>query len=131
MEQWQDTLGVLIARKRSKLPDDLDLEGFVRSQWRYWELRKFFRTEHGYLGCGPIDIVKGDEVCVLLGLYCPLVIRPDGNGQFKIIGGCSLHRIMDCEALLSQLPDHYTVQQHNASWCSLPRYYNTNTGKPR
>jgi hypothetical protein len=68
LEQWQETLSMLMARKSSKVPDDVDLEGFVRSQWGYWEWRRCFRTQHGYLGCGPMDMGKGNEVCVLLGL---------------------------------------------------------------
>lgn len=124
--QWQDTLDMLAAR-----PDDdiSDLEGWVRIRWREWEAQKYFRTEHGYLGCGSKDTAEGDSVCVLLGLYCPLVIRPSGDGKFRILGACDLHGLMDGEALLGGLPHHYTVQIHNVDGRLVPRYYNTNTGE--
>ena len=129
MEQWQNTLDLLLAHDSSKLSDDSDLEGFVRSQWNFWQRRKFFRTEHGYLGSGPMGMREGDELCILLGLYCPLVIRSSGSEHFKIIGGCYLHGLMDSEALLGRLPNHYTVQQYVAGVRYLTRYYNTNTGE--
>ena len=127
LDQWQETLGMLLARKRSKRRNDDDLEGFIRTQWGFWEWRRFFRTENGYFGLGSMDLAEGDEVCVLLGLYCPLVIRPSGDGRYKVIGGCYLHGLMDSEALLGPLPEGSTVHQHKVQGRSLPRYYNIGT----
>lgn len=90
---------------------------------------KFFQTAHGYLGYGPLDLEAGDEMCFVLGLSCPIVIRPSGNDRYKIIGSCHLHGLMDGEAILGQLPDDWTVQQYNSGRRSVPRYHNTITGQ--
>ncbi|KAI1154392.1 heterokaryon incompatibility protein-domain-containing protein [Nemania diffusa] len=41
--------------------------------------RRFFKTESGYIGTGPVDINVGDSVAVLLGSRVPFVLRRDGQ----------------------------------------------------
>lgn len=39
-------------------------------------VRRFFRTENGHIGMGPMEMQKGDHVMVLAGGMQPLVMRP-------------------------------------------------------
>lgn len=108
---------------------DLERDEFLSRQCAFWKWGEFLKTENGYLGWGPLGLQPGDEVCSLLGLFCPLVIRPSGNGGYQVVGGCYLHGLMDGGALLGQVPDDWTALQHIVGRRSMPRYYNTTTGE--
>jgi hypothetical protein len=48
--------------------------------------RPVFTTSDGRICLGPRAVEVGDVVAVLLGCDSPLVLRPNGLGQFKVIG---------------------------------------------
>jgi hypothetical protein len=48
--------------------------------------RRFFTTEKGYMGIGPPVVQTGDITCVLFGGEVPYVLRPVGNGLYKMVG---------------------------------------------
>lgn len=127
LDEWQETLGELLERRDADTEDDLDLEGFVRIQWGHWETRRFFGLKDGYLGFGPMDIQPGDRICVILGLYCPLVIRPAGPEGFRVVGVCYVQGLMDSQALVGDLPDEWAVQEYNVQNRWRSRYYNEET----
>lgn len=68
-------------------------------------LRRFFVTGDGKFGMGPAEMQEGDEVHVLVGGNCPLVLRRlDNNNktdevQYTLVGDCYLHGFMDGEAM--------------------------------
>ena len=48
--------------------------------------RRPFRTRNGYVGLGPATMAEGDTVCIILGAQVPYVLRPEGKGQYQLIG---------------------------------------------
>jgi hypothetical protein len=63
-------------------------------------LRSFFVTGDGHFGMGPAGMKKGDEIFVLEGGRCPLVLRSkDQNDHYTLVGDCYLHKFMDGEAM--------------------------------
>ena len=91
IDEWEDTLDLLTTRRDPILADESLLDSFPRNQLRAWTGRRFFRTQNEYLGSGPGDTKPGDQICVILGPYCPLVIRPFGHGRYHIVGACFVH----------------------------------------
>lgn len=64
-------------------------------------LRKFFVIKEGHFGIGPARMQSEDEIFVIQGGCCPLVLRPSGNsGRYRLIGDCFLEGFMDGEALM-------------------------------
>lgn len=59
-----------------------------------------FTTAKGYIGFGPHDMEKGDDVCLLPGASVPFVLRPiEGGEKHKFVGHCFVQGIMDSKAL--------------------------------
>lgn len=58
--------------------------------------RRLFITQNGLLGIGPksIDVKDKDEVWILRGASVPFILRPIGNGKFRVIGEAYVHGIM-------------------------------------
>jgi hypothetical protein len=81
---------------------------FLRRSWAKCQGRSFFTTSEGYMGLGPEATREGDQVCVLLGSYVPLMLRPTEHNQYLVVGPCFMHGIMNGEALLGPLPPHIT-----------------------
>lgn len=94
-------------QRTSKHGDSRDLAYFESGVRKFLMLRSFFILHNGHIGIGPQDIKPSDRVCVILGCNTPIIIRPTLRGQFRIIGGCYVHGLMDCEAFLGPLPRHH------------------------
>jgi hypothetical protein len=68
--------------------------------------RRFFITKEGYLGLGPRNMQVGDEIHIVAGGNCPLVLRKaphersiqSPNPTYTLLGDCYLHGVMDGEA---------------------------------
>ena len=60
---------------------------------------RFCVTQDGYMGLVPTRAAKGDTICVLMGGAVPFVIRGTENGQFRLLGECYVHGLMDGKAL--------------------------------
>ncbi|KAJ9668076.1 hypothetical protein H2201_001882 [Coniosporium apollinis] len=58
---------------------------------------QLFITDQGYLGRGPKNVQPGDQVCIILGLNVPSVLRKAGGGQYRLVGPAYVHGIMDGE----------------------------------
>jgi len=61
--------------------------------------RLFCCTSGGRLGQMPMKVQLGDWICVLHGANVPYVLHPVDDEQFKLVGDCYLHGIMDGEAM--------------------------------
>ena len=68
--------------------------------------RAFFLTSQGLIGLAPLSTVPGDEVYVLLGCDSTMVLRPNGNTQFQVVGQSYMSGINTGEALLGPLPEN-------------------------
>jgi hypothetical protein len=101
-------------------------------QMSYWVMRtcrdnRFFYTEHGYFGFGPLHMQPEDTIGVLLGLYMPVVLRPMESGTYQVAGCCYVHGLMDSEALLGPLSQEWIVQQVRVAGRYRPKYLNAKT----
>lgn len=60
--------------------------------------RRLFVTREGYIGLALEDAEVGDCVCLVWGAEVPFVLRKV-DGQYKLIGECYCHGIMDGEGI--------------------------------
>jgi Heterokaryon incompatibility protein (HET) len=60
--------------------------------------RRFCRTVGKRLGSMPKGAEVGDKICIFYGGELPYVIRPGDNGEYKFVGDCYLHGVMNGEA---------------------------------
>ena len=66
---------------------------------------RFFITQSGLLGLGPVDVAKGDEVFILLGGNMPFILRKknlpldvsQASSLHTLVGDAYVHGIMDGE----------------------------------
>ncbi|KAH8602371.1 heterokaryon incompatibility protein-domain-containing protein [Bisporella sp. PMI_857] len=71
--------------------------------------RSFFSTKEGYIGLGPIAAEPGDKICTVLGCWAPMVLRRTEDmplRQYRVVGECYAHGLMEMQALLGELPIH-------------------------
>jgi len=66
------------------------------------EGRNWTITEGGYVGWVPFATLSGDEVAIIAGLDAPFVIRPVGDGNYRLIGECYIHGVMEGEIVLAE-----------------------------
>lgn len=59
---------------------------------------KMFRGSKGFIGFGPRSMQIGDEIYLLLGLNCPVVLRLM-EGCYRFVGCCYVHGLMYGEGL--------------------------------
>ena len=62
--------------------------------WR----RKFFTTQNGHIGLGPLSMKRGDSVCILKGGQIPFLLRKDGI-HHCLIGESYVYGLMKGEAM--------------------------------
>ncbi|EJT74499.1 hypothetical protein GGTG_08339 [Gaeumannomyces tritici R3-111a-1] len=71
--------------------------------------RCLFTLSNGLIGSGPLDMREGDEIFLLQGVACPMVLRPNGNAtegtqrKYKIVGAALVHGIMHGDYLTREL----------------------------
>ncbi|KAF2968947.1 hypothetical protein GQX73_g4617 [Xylaria multiplex] len=63
------------------------------------EGRCFFTTENGLMGMGSGFMAVGDIICVPLGCRTPIILRPDGNGEYRLVGDAYLDGYMNGRAV--------------------------------
>ena len=67
--------------------------------FRFSRTRRLVVTEEGRLGLGPVAAKRGDVMCVLLGCSVPMVLRPCGAEEYRIVGVAYVHGIMEGEVI--------------------------------
>ena len=72
------------------------------------------------------NIFPGDVVSVLLGCHLCVLLRPQEDGTFKVVGPAYIHGLNDAEGLLGELPGGWeiTIQRPGDVW----RFRNLETG---
>jgi hypothetical protein len=114
--RWSDA----VAQDRTPWETSLISPGTMRDA-------SLMELDNGYLGFGPYTVQPGDSIVVLLGCYVPMILRPQENGAYVVIGKCYVQGLMDGEALLGNLPRSWTVQQHHNDGSYVFKYYNRDT----
>jgi len=56
-----------------------DAKRFARGARSFSHNRRFYLTQSGYMGVGPMMMRPGDEMCVLFGGKVPFILRPMGD----------------------------------------------------
>lgn len=59
--------------------------------------RRPYISKQGYVGVGPISMLPGDAICILLGAQLPYILRKAEARFYKLIGEGYVHGIMDGE----------------------------------
>jgi len=78
--------------------------------------RAFLTAEDGLICLGTLVAQTDDQICIILGCSVPLLLRPNPNGQYRIVGSCYVHGLMDGESLLGPLPTCYkSIYQFDSS----------------
>lgn len=88
-------------------------------------------TTDGRLGLAPEAAKPGDKVCVLLGCEVSLLLRPDGNANYLVVGECYVDGITNGEPLLGELPkDWELVWKFSSQYYGHQRvYFDSNTSE--
>ena len=60
--------------------------------------RKFCTTNGKRLGMVPRAAHVGDIICAFSGAVTPFVLRPDGSGNYRLVGECYVHGLMGDES---------------------------------
>lgn len=69
-----------------------------RRRWYLYDRRPFV-TNDGHPGLALADAKPGDQLCIFAGASVPFVIRPNGEGGFRLVGESYVYGLMDGEAL--------------------------------
>ncbi|KAK7753719.1 hypothetical protein SLS62_004342 [Diatrype stigma] len=72
--------------------------------------RSIFVTEAGYIGVGPVDLRKGDEIRVLFGCRVPLLIRRVKR-KLRVVGACFVYGMMDGEMVQKMHDGDFTPER--------------------
>ncbi|KAI1805659.1 HET-domain-containing protein [Daldinia bambusicola] len=60
----------------------------------------------GYIGATAAPVQPGDEVHFLLGCSTPLLLRPQGNCEFRVVGSCFVLDLSFGEPFLGPMPNN-------------------------
>lgn len=91
--------------------------------------RQLMHATGGYLGIAPPLAREGDVVCVLLGCHTPMVLRPHGGNEFRVVGECYTLGISEGEAVLGPLPTHvHRVYASSREWGVHSHWEDVRTG---
>jgi hypothetical protein len=80
--------------------------GFFLDIVYHSQCKKFIRTMEGYIGVATPHTEVGDQICVLLGLDAPIVLRAVGASRYRVVGESYIHGISQGEMILGPLPEN-------------------------
>ena len=69
--------------------------------------RSLLRIGEGYIGLAPEKVQLGDQVYLILGFGAPMILRPNTNEEWQVVGRCFIHGVEDSRVLLGDLPERY------------------------
>ena len=100
---WREFIR-LMSEDKSAAVDNMskkDLENLIteaspfENSFNTWILqRRFCTTDSKRLGMVPRAAQEGDIICTFLGAITPFVLRPDGSGNYRLVGECYVHGLM-------------------------------------
>lgn len=94
-----------------------------------WYARSFFTASNGRHGLCPAATRVGDRVVVVFGCHLPLILRPNGHGQYRVVGSSYLDGVMSGEVTLDQFPDNFAFVWAFRGGFLWPTYKNMATGQ--
>jgi hypothetical protein len=101
-DEPEDTFNTNTLRNMQRAPAG-KVEFLDRVQEVVWN-RNVIRTrpvnnDRPYIGIAPQESQKGDIICIFFGCSVPVVLQPQEDGEFKFVGECYVHGVMDGEAV--------------------------------
>ncbi|KAK3387780.1 heterokaryon incompatibility protein-domain-containing protein [Podospora didyma] len=91
--------------------------------------RPYMVTKEGYIGFGPPAAKLGDIVCILLGCSHPMLLRPQLDNKYLVVGSCFIYGLHDAIGLLGPLPSPWRAQvfKDSIGLRSVHRFFNPDT----
>ncbi|RYC59873.1 hypothetical protein CHU98_g6344 [Xylaria longipes] len=74
--------------------------------------RCFFVTDGGLMGMGSGFMRSGDIICVPLGCKTPILLRPDGNKEYSLVGDAYVDGYMNGEAVKEWMEGKRTLENY-------------------
>jgi len=81
------------------LPEYSREETEIKTLWEQNGARSLCVTSRGRLGWVPDSAQKGDIICIFYGANVPFLLRPNGDGRYKLLGEAYIHGMMNGEAI--------------------------------
>ncbi|KAI4255204.1 MAG: hypothetical protein L6R42_006839 [Xanthoria sp. 1 TBL-2021] len=69
--------------------------------------RSFIVTADSYVGLAPKTAREGDIIAVLMGCQSPIVLQPNDDEEYLVVGEGYVHGLMTGEAFLGPLPSNW------------------------
>jgi hypothetical protein len=82
-----------------------DLTVQIRRLCQVSRLGKFFCTQHGRIGLGPISTQPRDQICIFYNGFTPFIIRqkPELASKYQLVGDSYTYSLMNGEAFQSEI----------------------------
>ncbi|KAJ4301779.1 Ubiquitin-like protein [Kalmusia sp. IMI 367209] len=80
-----------------------DWSYFITVANRSCKEQRIIQTESGLLGLAPRASLDGDVIAIMPGCDVPIVLRPQEDGAFSVLGECYVYELSCGEALLGPL----------------------------
>ena len=102
-----------------------DTSNILERVFTYCKNRTLCTTEQGYIVLAPKYAKPGDQVCVLLGCWSSILLRPAGN-RWQVVGECYVPGLESGEAIAGPLPEDYrktkVFDESQRGW--VPKFQN-------
>ncbi|KAM0215037.1 hypothetical protein ACHAQD_008544 [Fusarium lateritium] len=102
--EWVKTLHKMLSLTKDSRDDPFYSERETANTIQKIRGRRFFTTENGLIGTAPACTQTSDSICLLLGTYAPMVLRPTSSGTFQVVGECYVYGLSDAVSFLGPLP---------------------------
>ena len=79
---------------------------------RLWsQQRTLIYSQGGYIGLAPSSTLPEDKICILYGCHVPVILRPQADGSYTLIGDTYIHALMDGEAVAAGAESKHKAEQ--------------------
>lgn len=75
------------------------LEDYLAHVRLWTQERSLILSTSGYIGLAPSSTLPGDKICVLYGFHVPIILRPQADESYIVVGDAYIHALMDGEAV--------------------------------
>lgn len=103
--------------------EDAHFDFLIHKILRQCTGRSFYKTENEICGLASMAAEQGDLVTILLGCDYPMVLRPTGEGTYKVVGDAYCDGFMQGEALLGPLPEHFVAVMRRRQRTAASSFY--------
>jgi hypothetical protein len=67
--------------------------------WNRNIIRIHDTADRKLIGIAPLESQKSDIICIFYGCSVPVVLEPQPNGNYRFVGECYVHGVMEGEAV--------------------------------